>query len=255
MQSKSVIRGCGTRHRGAVYAEVPLSSRGVPLDTFLICPPTVIDPDELRISARGVTLIERDGTTHVIDWIGREHYPNVADFIAEARRHGISRRLPRNLDFGKLTSRSRLLMVHPRAHMNNSAELRDALQREAAERAQDGRRNNVVIRASCPKDIPSHTGVGEGEMCQALFYDDVQGGDVVLDPAVPFRTVERTIGDTTYRARYRPEGVYLDYAPAIFMSVPIAQLTVIDDPDDPEGVQESLRRARESGIDVELEDE
>lgn len=248
-----VVRGCGTRVAGGVYAEIPLAVDGVPLDHFLICPPQPLDAEAMRLSPRGVSLIEREGVWHVIDWIGSEHYPNVADLIAEARRHGISRRLPRNLDFGKLTGESRLLLAHNRAHMDNADDLRRVLDNEAVERVKDGHRSASALRARCPQGKVAHLTEG---MCHALFYDDVEGGEAVLDPAVPWRTVERTVGDTTYRARRRPEGFTPRYGLAIFMSVPLARLTVINDPDDPEGTQESLRNVREAqGIDTRLEEQ
>ncbi len=268
------VRGCGTRQRGGVYIEIPLSDRGVPFDHFLICPPQPIDAEAMRLAPRGVTLVEREGVTHVIDWIGSAHYPNVADFIAEARHLGISRRIARSIDFGKLSCNSRLLLAHSRAHIVNADAIRAALDHEAHDRAEDGFEDTGrIIRASCPQRIPGHiadrrthvtdpatgivgsTGTYRG-MCQALYWDDVEGGEAVLDPSVPWRTIERTIGETTYRARRRPDVFEPEYALAIFASFPIGRLAVIDDPDAPEGVAETLKRVREAqGLDVTLEEE
>ena len=69
------------------------------------------------MSAVGVTLIERDGVTHVLDVVGREHYPAVELFVDEARRVGVSRRIAVTTDFERLTPDSRLLVLHdPRTH-------------------------------------------------------------------------------------------------------------------------------------------
>lgn len=253
MGSKGIVRGCGTRVKGGVYAEIPLAENGVPLDTFLVCPPQPLNAGSLRLSPRGVSLIERAGVWHVVDWIGSAHYPNVADVIAEARRHGISRRLPRTLDFAKLGRGSRLLLAHSRAHLHNADGLRSALREEAVARLHDGHTEETPLRGRCPRGRADHLQEG---MCQALYVDDVEGGETVLDPAVPFRTVNRQIGDTTYRARRRPEGFTPQYGLAIFMAVPIGKLAVIDNPGAPEEVADTLERARKvRGIDVTLEEQ
>ena len=64
----------------------------------------------LGLSPIGVQLVERDGVWHILDWIGSEHYPNVADFLEEVRRFGLSRRLAKTVDFSKLTERSKILV-------------------------------------------------------------------------------------------------------------------------------------------------
>jgi hypothetical protein len=257
-----------------VYIERPISDRGVPFDHFLICEPQLVDAEAMRLAPRGVTLVERGGVTHVIDWIGSAHYPNVADFIAEARHLGISRRVARTIDFGKLSCDSRLLLVHSRASIANASGLRAVLYREREDRKAEGfEPSGRIIRASCPQRRPQHvahpgthvidpatgimgsTGTYRG-MCQALYWDDVEHGETVLDPSVPWRTVERTIGETTYRARRRPEPFEPEYQLAIFASFPIGRLAVIDDPGAPEGVAETLKRVREAqGLDVTLEEE
>jgi hypothetical protein len=387
-----------------VYIEIPLSDRGVPFDHFLICPRQPIDAEEMRLAPRGVTLVERDGVTHVIDWIGSVHYPNVADFVAEARHLGISRRIARSIDFGKLSRDSRLLLAHSRAHMLNAGDFYRGLMRDGwAMRCPKGipEHNRLAPKISDPKEHrpqqpadfwskvdtgpgcwewslstteagygqvwasgkmttshrrawelsngpipaglevchkcdnkrcarPGHLFLGthaenmadhqakgraraprneaspaakltdqqvaeirqrraDGETLQALgdafgvhhstilricreelrpqggegppcccglYWDDVEGGEAVLDPSVPWRTVERTIGETTYRARRRPDAFEPEYALAIFASFPIGRLVVIDDPDAPEGVAETLKRVREAqGLDVTLEEE
>jgi hypothetical protein len=118
-------RGCGYRQPGGAYFAVPVGPGGRPIEEFLIDPPVVIDdPRRLGLASVGVTLIERDGVTHVIDIVGREHYPTVASFIDEARRLGISRRAPRTIDFARITPASRLLLAHPHADIANAAEFR-----------------------------------------------------------------------------------------------------------------------------------
>jgi hypothetical protein len=120
-------RGCGRRQKGAAYLAIPLVPGGAPIENFLIDPPVVIDPEELGISAIGVSLLTHpagDGskTTHVYDIVGREHYPTVQEFIDEARQMGVSRRIAANTDFAKITRDSRLLLLHAHADIANAPE-------------------------------------------------------------------------------------------------------------------------------------
>lgn len=254
----SAVRGCGRRKRGAVYLEVPLSSRGKPLDAFLLCPPQPIDAAALRLEPRGVRLVQHGERTHVFDWVGASHYPNVADVIAEIRRHGVSRRISANVDFSQLTPGSCLVLVHARAIIADPVPLRDILRVEAVEQAPGW--PVWSPRASCPQRVPAHSEMpvsepSPGFMCQSLYWETVEGGDVVLDPAVPWRTVDRTIGETTYRARRTPEGLpELTYALGAFAMLPIGQITVIRDPDG--GTHEApFERAQQSDLPVTLDDE
>jgi hypothetical protein len=59
-------RGCGIRQPGGAYLAVPLGPGGTPIEHFLIDPPILINPDSLGLSAVGVTIIDRDGATHVL---------------------------------------------------------------------------------------------------------------------------------------------------------------------------------------------
>jgi len=115
-----VTRGCGRRTSGAAYWECGMSPDGRPIEEFLIDAPTLIPPG-LAVAPRGVSLITVGGVTHVVDWIGAAHYPNVLDFVAEVARFGLSRRLPSSLDFARLTPASRILLVHARARVENAS--------------------------------------------------------------------------------------------------------------------------------------
>jgi hypothetical protein len=150
-------RGCGTRQKGAAYLAIPLVPDGAPIEEFLIDPPVVVDPDELGISAIGVSLLAHPGgdgseITHVYDIVGREHYPTVAEFIDEGRRMGISRRIAANTDFAKITRESRLLLLHAHADIANAAEF-------PTDRA-------------CPCHIPEHREPDYSDMCARLWEDE-----------------------------------------------------------------------------------
>ena len=99
-----------------------------------------------------MTLIERDGVTHVLDIVGREHYPTVASFIDEARRLGVSRRAPRTIDFGRITPASRLLLAHAHADIANAAEF--------------------PCEDRCPCSVRGHLAAGVAEMCARLWWHE-----------------------------------------------------------------------------------
>lgn len=114
-----VNRGCGYRIEGGVYWDLGMSRYGKAVEDFLIDPPKIVDLDALGVTPRGVHLIEKNGVWHILDWVGAENYPNVADMVEEIRRFGLSRRLSDKLDFSKLTKDSRILLIHPRAFIRN----------------------------------------------------------------------------------------------------------------------------------------
>ena len=147
-------RGCGTRHPGGAYLAVPLGPGGSPVEAFLIDPPVAVDAQALGLAAVGTTMIERDGgVTHVLDVVGREHYPTVAGFVDEARRLGISRRISKTAAFGRLTPDSRLLLLHPHALIANAAEF-------------------PPTGSRCPCGVEEHLAEGFGDMCVRLWWEE-----------------------------------------------------------------------------------
>jgi len=106
-----VERGCGRRQEGGIYLETGLSENGLPIECFWADPPIPHEVDK----AVGQVLVRRDGTFHVVDWIGQDGYPYPTDLLEEARSYGLSRRISPNFDFEKLTPESRIILVHGRA--------------------------------------------------------------------------------------------------------------------------------------------
>jgi hypothetical protein len=145
-------RGCGVRHPGAAYLAVPLGPGGAPVETFLVDPPIAVEPDALGVSAVGTTMIERDGVTHVLDVVGREHYPTVAEFVEEARGLGISRRISKNANFSRLSGASRLLLLHPHALVANAPEF--------------------PTSSRCPCQVAEHLAEGYAGMCARLWWQE-----------------------------------------------------------------------------------
>src|SRR5438034_1438914 len=119
-----VPRGCGDREPGGVYAECGLSSRGRPLEDFLIDPPLPIPPGlDLvnkpqtwqRLLPSGEPVLDGEGLPifDLLIWVGQEHYPFVPDYLEETIRFGASRRLNPILDLSLLSRSSRMILAHP----------------------------------------------------------------------------------------------------------------------------------------------
>jgi len=104
-------RGCGSRKSGGVYVECGLSDRGIDISNFMIDPPA---PFEME-THRGQEIRKRDGTFHLFDHVGANHYPTAAEIYEEVRRHGASRRASPTQKFERLGPDSRMILVHRRA--------------------------------------------------------------------------------------------------------------------------------------------
>lgn len=110
----SIKRGCGFRKEGGLYACVPTGAGGRPIEAFVLDPaiPWTAGPFRGAIQRQN-----NSGVNDLIVWVGKEHYPYVSDFIEEARRYGVSRRIPLGADSdysGLIPFQSRLILVHPR---------------------------------------------------------------------------------------------------------------------------------------------
>jgi len=254
----AVRRGCGVRQQGGAYAETGLSSNGLPLEAFLIDPPIRVDAEAIGLTAVGVKLMARaDGSaTDVWDIVGTEHYHNVADFLEEVRRFGMSRRLPATLDFGRLGPGSRHVVLHARGLLANWRDL-------APERAQECPRvaanRSLIVRGAtqetadryCPVPPTHELPFPEHQtMCCGLWWDDVAGGAPAEGRAD--RLTSRSMPSFTYAARRIAPDVARDYRLAIVASLPITRIAVIRADD---GRHEPVvTAAAKSALPVALED-
>jgi hypothetical protein len=202
----SAVRGCGSRVVGGVYAEVKTGDEGVPIEAFLVDPPSPVDAQALGLTDKGVRLVQLGDTWHVFDIIGENYYPNVADFVEEGRRMGVSRRLPSNLDFSKIDpEKSRLVLLHRQAIIMNLDEA-----------------GFLNLPHICPKGIERHEAGMLDEMCAGLWWHDLSSKH--LDES-QMREIK---GGTHYKAWARPKGsAKPERALGIFMTLPISNLTVI----------------------------
>jgi hypothetical protein len=121
LKAAAVFRGCGERTPGGIYIECGLSPVGRPFEDFLVDPPLAMPPGlgcEALANKPQFWTDSATGTVHLVIWIGAEHYPYLADFVEEARRFGISRKLSAQLlerpAFARITLNSRMILAHPR---------------------------------------------------------------------------------------------------------------------------------------------
>lgn len=229
-EAEPVARGCGRRVAGGAYWELGLGPWGTPLREFLIDPPLPI-PLGLAVRPLGVQFLsDEQGVTHVVDWVGSQHYPNLADYWEECLRYGASRRLPKNLDFSRLSPASRLLLMHSRARISTWED-------------------TAWQVGTCPKELPPHQrhadeAAAEGP-CLGLCWHDVEGGTPAPTPADPDRVL-CTMPSFTYTASARPVGAAVAYEPGIFASLPATRLVVVAG----NGHETTLERARRSSLPV-----
>lgn len=265
MQTVVATRACGDRVAGGIYLTVPTSPDGAVVDNFLIDPPRPVDMTAMGLSSIGTTIIEKtsdkgDRNTYVMDVVGQSHYPNVSDFIEEARRHGISRRIARNADFSRLTSQSRLILIHARGYITNSGEYHLARPKD---------------EWWCPRNIPSHIRPEFTGMCASLWWEDLHEGAIstasegcpegvmlrgrnVNDDQPGFhmhrrrhepRAVVRPMVGFSYRGLRRPENVTPQYVYAQVASFPIGLIEVVTDKAGGTHT-EAIERARKSRVEV-----
>jgi len=228
------MRGCGKRKKGGVYGETELSPFGRPVEEYLIDPPQVIDPDEFGLTAVGPKLIEfEDGRTLIMDWVGKSHYPNVADFIEEVREMGLSRRLPKSFPFEKVDGQTMIAIVHERGHIENV----DEYERFGG---------NEYWKGPCPLNKSEHLDEGYGGMCAGYWWTDI------ADRKVEEGMIQ--MPSFSYRAVERPAGVEPEYKPAIVAIFPMSRLAVVRD--DEGGLHEdAFGKAQKAGLPVALVEE
>ncbi|ASN83208.1 hypothetical protein [Deinococcus ficus] len=196
MLAKGGARQCGSgRTAGSIYVEAGQPCGGIPVEQFLTDAPWSVDPDQIHITPMGVTLLEKDGVTHILDWVGSEHYEYPADFIEEARRMGVSRKIPVGTNLSGITPQSTIMLLHKRGSVRNA------------------RAVSAASSMLCPSGQHKR-----GEDCAGLHWViPGQGG-----------TTRRQLTCGTYEVTpLPPHAPDPEYVPAIFMVIPISALTII----------------------------
>lgn len=232
-----VQRGCGTRQRGGIYSECGLAEDGQPLEAFIFDPPLPLTGMDL--APQGVAWMEHEGTWHVLDWVGSNHYPNVADFLEEVRRFGMSRRLPRNAPLERLGPGSKHFLVHARAFIRRPDLYRPTMP------------EGLYPCPHYPEAVEGHPEGGE-VMCAGLWWEDVDGTEPLNEKA---RLGTRLMPSFSYLASPRPDGVLPMYEPGIVAAFPITRLAVVRDPDNADDTVAALDSASRCHLPVDLEEE
>lgn len=237
-----VERGCGSgRDAGGVYLEVPTGPVGLPLEAFLLDPPIPTTEDELAlrgVNHRGVHLVhDAAGTPHVADWISCEHYPNVTDFLEEARRFGISRRIQKTFPFKELRPSSCLLLLHDRGWITDPAPYW-AYQYQKS-----------------PISCPRHEGRHSAGMCVGLWWHDLAPETITIDDPDERHGpgAKRQMPGFSYRAYMRAPVAEPSYQVAWIAQFPIIRLGVVRDPDGETHV-DAFNKARQSPFPVLLQE-
>lgn len=187
-KSASIIRGCGVRKPGGLYVCSGLSPVGQPLGEFIIDPPIPYEGGSFRTPI----VFEREGKKHLLMWVGQEYYPFCSDFIEEARRYGVSKRIPDKFPIEEMEEGSMLFLVHPGAFIEDYQYL--------------------PVPEFCPKGSPAHLETKD-EYCLGHVY-------TVAPPTDGFSV--RKLGSTEYTVH--PVGMaeaFCSYKPGIFLRVPI----------------------------------
>jgi hypothetical protein len=238
--AKPTARGCGRRVRGGVYLEFETGPGGKPIEDFLVDHPIPLDVQRLGITPRGVRLVEWLTGPMLVDWIGSSHYLNVLDFVEEARRFGISRRLPRRFDWARLAG-AQIAFLHARAAVENPETYWSR-----------------ITKTYCPIENTVHVGDGyrkAGGPCAGFWWDDIEGG-APLEAENGQRIVRRSMPSFAYLARSRPPGADPVYQPALFMLIPGAPRLVYVREHPGDGVPLELARdIAAAGLSVEAVDE
>lgn len=267
-------RACGKRVKGGIYIEVPLAppGHGKPMEDFLFDPPMAI-PEEWHVSAIGVTLIpdpdeyqalveggmdpakawDSTRTCHVVDLVGQESYPNVADVLEEGRYLGFSRRLPSSTDFSRLTERSRLLLGHARGIINDPREHRFRGAVPDCPKIDSSHIDRYIYPVG--SQGPSFMADLNDAMCVGLWWWD-------LDPATTTAMSEtapvkasRSLPSVMYFGHNRPAGYTAGYTAALIANLPLARIAVVSDPDGGSHLKNLDKVAASDGVPISLEDE
>jgi hypothetical protein len=183
-----MTRGCGKRKPGGVYICTKLSPHGVPLEEYIIDPPEFYEGEKFRVPI----IFERNGKNHLLFWVGKEFYPFPSDFIEEVRRFGASKRVPVEFPIQKLSVGSLMFFVHSLAII----------------------KNHTVLPPPplCPKNLKSH--LNNKTYCLGHSYQ--------VAPANA--EGRRRVGDTVYDVKPVTSDTPLDFAPGIFLRLPITDI-------------------------------
>jgi len=237
-----LVRGCGTRVKGGIYLETEMSENGLPVEAFLCDPPIVVDMKKLGISAVGHTIIQDQKIgTLIFDWVGSGFYPNVADFVEEVRRFGVSRRISSGVDFSSITGTATIVFLHQKAYIDDYP---------LYVKNRVGIHVGESTNSCCPKS--KHT-IDQEIMCAGLWWEDVTPASGELVDRNQRKPYMRTMPSFSYEAAPPATGS-ITHTPAIFAKFPVHRIAVVYD--DQEGKHaEAYKKASRAGVPVHVVEE
>lgn len=241
-------RMCGTRKPGKIY--VVVEEERLPYDMtwidFLVDPPSPIDAD--LVSAQGVTALPRvlgyDQDLKVVyardqgkpimdfyDWVGAHEYPDVALFIEEVFRQGVSRLTPRTTQFGDISRKSEYRLIHPKAVISEpGAHWRNRIGVIAKRMAN----TKFCVRHIEEHDEPNIEAMEYYPvMCASLYWEDITKPSETM---VMSRECKIKLADgELVSAATPPAGANaVDRSPGVFMRFPMSAFVDFDVIRDPE---------------------
>ena len=265
MNAMPVLRGCGTRKKGGVYAECGMSPYGRPVEDYLLDPVVPLDPASIGLTAIGQVLKPAeymdDGTTLasppiIFDWIGQTHYYHPTDYIEEIRRFGLSTRLSLPLKAITGLKDARIVPVHARAALtvdkrtvshvgyNGETLASDVLYTPTIEDlilAYHRPCNVPPVDLSwerCPRDFEHPLDVWFH--CAGWLWQSLP-----TVPGWPEQVIKRGGPSFDYFGYAEIPG--MQFEPAMFASFPITRLVVVNDPDDLDGIDKKANAINTPG--------
>lgn len=191
--------------------------------------------------------LKREEITHLVLGVGKKYYPFVPDFLEEAKKMGISKKIPRNFPFDELTPRkSRMLLIHPRVFPQFEYEVEhekcpwERLEKRLKEREEDNRphlkRYNRMIREKlmlkpgehtpCLGDLwsLSYSKLGGNKKHRIEKEEEGVNSALVRTPSVSYyinKPIKRAYGDLTPSREYTSLTDSSSWNYGIFFQFPI----------------------------------
>ena len=206
----STKRLCGGgRTEGGAYIECNFGDMDI--RDFLIDAPRKYSVIDNGMTAVAPNKREIGGEWHLIDVVGESYYPYPADFIEEAARFGVSRKVPLTFDFDKLKPGAMLFLHHTRAFLENPAEVGAHLDQHSKFR--------------CPTGAHGPLDACAGHHWSALKPRVLKG-----QPALPAGVFTRPLGVGAYDVAVYPASAPAPaYKAGLFMRVPIGRIVFVRD--------------------------
>ena len=243
-------RNCGSVHAG-VHIAVDVGEEGIlPWHVMLVDPTEPVNLTALGVAPQGITVKERvvgwdmetgkpqylidpiTGTPvcDMYDMIGMSHYPNAWDFVMECAVAGLHRFIPTNTQVQKLSPLSEYKGIHARGHIVDAFDFyKHRIAHDQFESCYSLDETVYKMHTKPTDDWLEYN----SETCASLLYNNLMGSRGELDKET--RKVFRQLELIAYSGYAPPEGIEIEWQPAIFIEFPLGRIAywnVIDDGDE-----------------------